>query len=88
MSAILMANMVIAHSLTGRLDQSMLVFYTPKIIIIFFVWLSFYCYVFTEGMYILKEHLINNGYSNPDSLALKILEVNFHISSYCNHSSK
>lgn len=75
MSAILLSNMVIAHSLASKLeDKNLLQFYAPKIVITFFVWISFYCYVFTEGVIVLKDHLITNGYSDPNSMTLIVLE--------------
>jgi len=54
----------------------MFLFYFPKILITLMVWITFYGYVFSEGMMILAQHLITNNYS-PDSVGLRIIEVSF-----------
>ncbi len=69
-----MANLVISHSLIGRIEDSLFKFYAPKFIIIFMVWITFYGYVFSEAMIALKEHLLRSDF-NPDHLLLRVLEV-------------
>ena len=74
-SIILLANLVILHSLSGKISESqMCSFYVPKITISILIWLSFYGYVFSEAWTMLHSHLISNDYS-PDSFGLKIVEV-------------
>jgi len=74
-SGILLANLVISHSLTGKISESnMFCFYFPKVILTLMIWVTFYGYVFSEGMVILHRHLVTNDF-NPESLGLKIIEV-------------
>ena len=83
-SIVLLANLVICHSLVGKIsEENMFLFYFPKIFITLMVWITFYGYVFSEGMMILAQHLITNNYS-PDSVGLKIIEVILPIKSQIN----
>ncbi len=52
----------------------MFYFYFPKVIIALMIWITFYGYVFSEGLVILHRHLVTNDF-NPDSFGLKLIEV-------------
>lgn len=75
----LLANLVISHSLIGKIsEQNMFYFYLPKVIIALMIWITLYGYVFSEGLVILHKHLVTNDF-NPDSFGLKLIEVFFII---------
>eukprot|EP00347_Sterkiella_histriomuscorum_P008469 403344977 len=78
-SSILLANLVVIHSLIGKInEQNMCMFYAPKIFLTFLIWIGFYGFVFTEGLLILHQHLILNDF-NPQSIGLKIIESFYFI---------
>ena len=71
----MLANLVIIHSLVGKIDlDNLFWFYFPKIVITIFTWIGLYGYAYSEGLYILRDRLVLNNY-DPNSIGIRLLEV-------------
>lgn len=65
---VLLVNLVISHSMGMSKEISWFKFYCPKVVVTAFVWISLYCYVFSEASEFIFIMLKNYNYLNEDSI--------------------